>query len=150
MKSLGANFWILTFYETINIEFRRRKYNKAADKLAKAGKYIGLAKDKLSNKGEKIGKRKFNGSEIEYKRLNKKEKLHVHIFRKDPVQNEWEIWVEICGEENKGNKLKIYADDLLASKLKRRNEFIVRLKEIYSHHIKIYRTIEKLKTSNKS
>jgi len=137
-------------FARVNIEFRRRKHNKAADKLAKAGKKEGLAKDKLSNKGEKIGKRKFDGSEIKYKMLNKKEKLYVHVFRKDPVQDEWEIWVEICGEENKGNKLKIYADDLLASKLKRRNEFIIRVKEVYNHHIKIYRTIEKIKALNKT
>lgn len=137
-------------FARVNIEFRRRKQNKAADKLAKAGKKEGLAKDKLFNKGEKIGKRKFDGSEINYKLLNEKEKLYVHVFRKDPVQDEWEIWVEICGEVNKGHKLKIYADDLLASKMKRKNEFIVRIKKVYNHHIRIYRTIEKLNAPNKT
>ncbi len=137
-------------FARVDIEYRRRKQNKAADKLCKAGKKGYPAKDKLSNKGEKIGRRKFNGSEIAYKILTIKDKLYVHVFRKDPVQNEWEIWVEICGEKNKGNKLKIYADDLLASKLKRRNEFVVRIKEVHNHHIRIYRTIEKLKAPNKT
>lgn len=137
-------------FARVNIEYRRRKQNKAADKLAKAGKKGGLSKDKLSNKGEKIGKRKFNGPEIKYKVLKEKEKLYVHVFRKDPVQDEWEIWVEICGVDRKGNKLKIYTDDLLASKLKRRNEFVVRIKKVHNHHIRIYRTIEKPKAPNKT
>lgn len=132
-------------FARVTIEFRRRRQNKTADKLAKTGKKEGLAKDKLANKGEKIGKRKFNGPEIMYKILDEKDKLHVHVFRKDPVQDEWEIWVEICSEEKKGYKLKIYADDLLASKLKRRNEFVVRIRKVHNHHIRIYRTIEKPK-----
>lgn len=133
-------------FARVNIEYRRRKYNKSADKLAKAGKKEGIVIDKLANKGEKIGKRKFRGIEIKYKMLNEKEKLHIHVFRKDPVQKEWEIWVEICDEDKKGQKLKIYADDVLEAKLKRRNEFVVRIKKVYNHHIQIYRTIEKPKS----
>lgn len=131
-------------YARVAIEYRPRKENKAADKLAKAGKKDGLVTDKLSKKGEKIGKRKFDGNEILYSKLKEKDELHVHIFRKDPVQEEWEIWVEICKDENKGNKLKIYSDDILASRLQRRNEYIIRVKKVYKHHIHIFKTIKKI------
>lgn len=154
--TIKFNGWLFEGYEdaksvlmgTILEEIGEKKTIKGAVKLAKTGKKDGLAKAKLANKGEKIGKRKFNGPEIKYKILDEKDKLHVHVFRKDPVQDEWEIWVEICGEDKKGKKLKIYADDLLASKLKRRNEFVVRIRKVHNHHIRIYRTIEKPKAIN--
>jgi len=60
------------------------------------------------------------------------------------VQDEWEIWAEICKEVNEGNKLKIYADDILAKKLQRGNEYKIRIKSVFSHHVKIYRTIKKI------
>ncbi|MBA7545767.1 hypothetical protein ES705_38143 [subsurface metagenome] len=41
--------------------------------------------------------------------------------------------------------MKIYADDKFAAKLQRRNEYIVRIKSVFNHHISIYRTIKKLK-----
>jgi ribonuclease HI len=131
----------------VNIEFRPRKQNKPADKLAKKGKSEGLLIDKLAKKGEKIGKRKFEGAEIKYSKLSKDNELHINVFRKDPVQKEWEVWVEICNGLFMGSKLKIYADDRLATKLQRGNEFIVRVKNVLTHHISIYRTIKKKKQS---
>jgi len=131
-------------YANISIEYKPRKQNKIADKLAKAGKKGGIKTDKLSKKGEKIGRRKFDGSEILYSRIKENDYLHVHVFRKDPVQDEWEVWVEICDNDNKGNKLKIYTDDNLASKLQRLNEYIVRVKFVYRHHIHIFKTIKKI------
>lgn len=132
-------------FSRVNIEFRPRKKNKIADKLAKSGKKEGTATDKLSKKGEKIGMRKYEGNEIVYTKLHEKEKLQIHVFRKDPVQNEWEVWVEICVGSNLGSKLKIYTDNKLAAKLQRRNEYIVRIKSVFNHHIHIYRTIKKHK-----
>jgi ribonuclease HI len=132
-----------TSYAKVNIEWRPRKQNRKADKLAKAGKYSGMPNLKLQKKGQKIGKRKFSGPEVSYLILNPKDKLHVNIFRKDPVQDQWEIWAEICQGEMTGKKIKVYCDDLLESKLKRGNEFIVRIKDVFNYHITIYRTIEK-------
>lgn len=133
-------------YAKVNIEWRRRKENKKADKLAKAGKQIGLPNLKLKKRGEKIGKRKFSGPELNYNNLKVENKIHINIFRKDPVQDKWEVWVEICSGQNVGNKFKIYSDDLLSAKLKRGNEFIVRIKEVFRYHTTIYRTLEKPKT----
>lgn len=127
----------------INIEYRPRKQNKIADKLAKAAKKDAITNDRLSKKGEKIGKRIYDGGEIKYKVLKKGQQIKVHIFRKDPVQELWEVWCEICQGECEGQKLKIYVDDELAAKLKRRNYFIIQIKSIFDHHILIYRTIKK-------
>jgi ribonuclease HI len=131
-------------YARISIEYRPRKQNKIADKLAKAGKKDGLIIDKLAKKSQKIGRRKYDGSEIQYSKLKEKDKLQVNVFRKDPVQDEWEIWVEVTKDERMGNKLKIYADDILAKNLQRGNEYIIRIKSVYSHHIKIFKTIKKI------
>ncbi|MDP1726875.1 MAG: hypothetical protein Q8M15_08830 [Bacteroidota bacterium] len=128
----------------VNIEYRPRKQNKAADKLAKAGKKEGLVKDSLAKKGEKIGKRLFNGNEIKYTKLRAGLELHIHVFRKDPVQEQWEVWCEICEGENKGEKLKLYVDDILAAKLKRRNQFIIKIKSVYKYHIGIYKTLKNI------
>ncbi|MFC2118329.1 hypothetical protein ACFLSY_06785, partial [Bacteroidota bacterium] len=109
----------------------------------KIGKRDGIKTDKIAKKGEKIGRRKHSGQEINYKKIKEKEYLHVNIFRKDPVQDQWEIWADICREPNLGQKLKIYSDDILATKLQRGNEFDIRIKKVFNHHITIYRTIKK-------
>jgi ribonuclease HI len=132
-------------YARISIEWRRRKLNKKADKLAKAGKQIGLPNLKLKKKGEKIGKRKHSGSELKYSSLKPDDRIHINIFRKDPIQDQWEIWAEICSGENIGRKFKIYSDDALSAKLKRGNEFVIRIKKVFRFHSSIYRTIEKAK-----
>lgn len=132
-------------YARVNVQFRPRKKNKAADKLAKTGKKEGLLSEKLTKKGEKIGRRKFDGAEIKYSILKVKAELQVHVFRKDPVQDEWEVWVEIAEGENKGNKLKIYTDDKLATKFQRGNEYFVRIKNVYRFHVHVFRTIKKIR-----
>ncbi len=135
---------------TVSIEYRPRKMNKGPDRLAKAGKEAGTAIDKLSKPGEKIGRRKFDGPEIKYTILKSSQELHIHVFRKDPVQSEWEIWVEICNGDYQGCKLKIYADNALAGKLKRLNEYSIRVQSVFTHHIKIYRTFRKVKKKGES
>jgi hypothetical protein len=69
--------------------------------------------------------------------------LHLHIFRKDPVQNKWEVWGELCDGPNKGQKLKIYVDNKRVAKLKRRNEYFVKIKNVFTHHILIYKTVKR-------
>jgi ribonuclease HI len=128
----------------VHIEYKPRKQNKVADKLAKTGKKNGLPIDKLKKRGEKIGKRKFDGAEITYQSLKANTEYHINVFRKDPVQQEWEVWVEICTGELKGRKLKIYADDGLSRKLKRGNEVIIKIKSVFKHHIHIFRTIRRI------
>ncbi len=132
----------------VNIEYRPRKQNKIADRLAKAGKEEGTLNSKLWSKGDKIGKRKFDDVEINYKKLIVGNSYHIHVFKKEPVQDKWEVWVEICDGTDKGKKLKIYCNDTQAAILKRRNEFIVILKNSFRYHILIEDKIEPV--SNKA
>lgn len=125
------------------IEYHPRKQNKVADKLAKAGKQLLTTDDSISIKGLKVGKRKFDGPEINYSSLTEKQELKIHIFLKAPVNKQWEINAEIVEGVNIGKKLKIYTDDKLATKLQRRHEYNIRIKKIFVQHIQIFRTLKK-------
>jgi ribonuclease HI len=130
--------------KSVRIEYRKRKYNKEADKLSKKGRKEGLPTRKIAIEGHKIGRRVFEGGEIKYKYFNPKETITIHIFRKRPIKEQWEINAEICSEKRKGEKLRVIVDHLLQEKLQRGNVFEVRIKNIYSFHFEIYRTIKKV------
>ncbi len=141
-KKLSNSSW-----KKIRIEYRPRKQNKEADKLSKKARKEGLPNASIAIKGIKIGKRKYDGISINYSKIFVKDELHIHIFKKDPVGDEWEVNAEICSGAHIGKKLKLYCDDVLASKLKRRNEFIVRIKKVNIFHIRIYKTLKKPKNN---
>ena len=127
----------------VNIEYRSRKQNRGADKLAKAGKKEGLVNSSLKIVSDKIGRRKFDGAEIKYVALSKGINIHVNIFRKEPIQDQWEVWAELCDGDYKGQKLKFYVNDILASKINRGNQYILTVKEAFKYHIEIYKKIKK-------
>lgn len=127
----------------VRIEYRKRKFNKEADKLSKRGRNEGIASRKISIEGHKIGKRKFDGKEINYKLFLPKEKIRIHIFRKRLIKDQWEINAEICSEKKRGEKLKIITDYELQDKLQRGNEYEISIKKIYNYHIVVYSTIRK-------
>jgi ribonuclease HI len=129
----------------VSIEYRRRKENKGADKLAKAAKTDGIVIHKLEKPGEKIGRRKFDGPEIKYAVLRAGAMLHVNVFRKDPLHEGWEVWVEICDGDYKGCKLKIYSDDAVSKKLQRGNEYLIKLKAIFRFHLEIFKSLHKVR-----
>lgn len=129
----------------VRIEYRKRKYNKEADKLSKKGRNEGIASRKISIEGHKIGRRKFDGREINYKLFSSKEKIRIHIFRKRLLKDQWEINAEICSEKKQGDKLKIITDYELQEKLQRGNEYEITIKKVYSYHFEIYKTIKKFK-----
>ena len=87
----------------VRIEYRPRKLNKEADKLSKKGRNEGISSRKISIEGHKIGRRKFDGREINYKLFSPNERIRVHIFRKRLLKDQWEI----CSEKRNGDKLKI-------------------------------------------
>jgi hypothetical protein len=92
----------------------------------------------LAKKGEKIGRRRFKGGEIKYSQINAGDIFRVHIFRKDPVQEMWEVWCEITQGKLIGQKLRIYADNELTANLKRGNEFVIHIKEVKTTFIIVY------------
>jgi ribonuclease HI len=132
-------------WKTIRIEYVRRKYNKEADKLSKKGRKTGLPTRRIAIEGHKIGRRKFDGEEVRYSMFAPKDIATVHVFRKRPIKEQWEINAEICSDRMKGQKLIIITDHLLQEKLQRGNIFVIRIKKVFSHHLEIYRTIKKLK-----
>jgi hypothetical protein len=132
----------------ISIEYRRRKENKTADKLAKKGKTEGIINKSLAKNLEKIGKRKFDGGEVSYKLFKPKEFIRIHIFRKDPVHEGWEVSAEICEGSQFGKKVKIYVDDVTAEKLSRRNEYEVKVKDVNRFHLTLYKTVKKTSKNN--
>ncbi|MEO8173913.1 MAG: RNase H family protein [Sediminibacterium sp.] len=128
----------------VSIEYRKRKFNRAADKQAKKGKTEGMINTGLEKVSEKIGKRFFDGGEIPYKAYKENQELHIRIFRKDPVQDLWEVWAEICTGNHQGMKLKIYVDDGVAELLQRGNEFIVKLSNVFRYYFRIHDTVTKI------
>lgn len=132
-------------YCTVDIEYKPRKFNKEANKLSHIGKKKSLEDKSVGVKGIKQGRRKFDGEEIKYSQLKTKEEYIIHVFKKEPVSDQWEIHAEFCEGIYCGKKFKIYTDDKLERKLPRNNYYIVKIKDVFRHHITIYRTLKKLK-----
>lgn len=129
----------------LEIQYGRRKFNKVADKLAKAGKKHITIKSNIALHGIKIGKRKYDNTEIDYNLLKLKNEYNVHIYKKEPVQDQWEISAEFCEGQYLGMILKIYSDSELENKLHRHHYYKIKIKNIFNHHVNIYKTIIEVK-----
>ncbi|HQG78222.1 MAG TPA: hypothetical protein PLS58_12075 [Bacteroidales bacterium] len=134
----------LTF-KPVRIEYQRRKYNKEADKLSKRARKEGTPNKAIAIIGHKIGKRKYDGQDVIYRNLKPKETIDIHIFRKRPIKNQWQINAEITSGVALGRKIMIITDHELQERLQRGNLYCVKIKAVLTHHIEIYRTIRKLK-----
>lgn len=133
---------------SLEIKYGRRKFNRTADKLAKEGKKQAIAKENIALKGIKIGRRKYNDINVEYKSILEKQEFFVRVYKKEPVRDQWEISVEICEGKLLGKKLIIYSDSEIERKLHRQHEYKLRIKNVFSHHVTIYKGIEKIKNQN--
>lgn len=132
-------------YCNVDIKYESRKYNKAANKLSHIGKKKSLQDKSIEVKGVKQGKRKFDGDEIKYSLLKPKQQYTIHIFKKDPVSDQWEIHAEFFEGDFIGKKIKIYTDDKLERKLHRHHIYEVKIKNVFRYHIIIYRTFKEIK-----
>lgn len=129
---------------SIRIKYRRRKYNKTPDKLAKEGKKLVIVKNNIALKGAKIGKRKYNDADVEYTLLKEGEECIVHVFKKEPVRDQWEIWADICDGRYLGKKLKIYSDSEVERNLHRHHKYKIRIKKVCAYHVTIWETVEEI------
>lgn len=127
------------------IKYQPEKYNKVADKLSRAGKRKSKKRSDIALWGMKIGKRIYNGGEVNYRILTAKDKYHIRVFRKEPVRNQWEINVEICKGRLLGQKMKIYTDTAMQKKMHRWHHYFIIIKEVFNHHVTIYKNIKELK-----
>jgi len=117
---------------------------RIADKLAKKGKEQAIVKDNIAIKGIKIGRRKYDDIEVDYELLEEKKEHVVHVFKKDPIREQWEICVEICEGTFLGKKLKIYSDSEVERRLHRHHKYRIRIKNVFAHHVTIYKTIKEV------
>ena len=130
---------------SLEIQFIPRKQNRIADRLSKESKKKNIVNKTIKTHGQKIGRRKYTDGEILYNNLSEKEKLIVHIFKKEPINDQWEISAELCDGNLVGKKIKIYTDFPTEKKLHRHHIYIIKIKKIFSHHIVIYKTIKEKK-----
>jgi len=92
-------------------------------------------------KGLKIGKRLYSGLDIEYGNISPNQILIVHIFKKEPVRDEWEISADICDGEFIESKIVIYTNTIIEQKLHRHHKYQVSVSEVYRHHVRIFNDI---------
>lgn len=132
-------------YGRVEIIYLRRKLNKEADKLSKAGKK-GSGKNKiiLSKKAQKISKRLFDGEEIKYSDLNVGEYLDVRVYMKDPVQKEFEVIGEVFEGKYFGKKVRIYVSFIDELDIHRQHYYRFAIKEVYRHHIRVMSDFEEI------
>ena len=133
----------------LNIEYQPSKKTKTADKLAKLGKQYPIKKDSIAIKGTKTAKRYFDGSFIDYKQIKAKEIYIIHVYRKEPVQNEWEIFGEIMEGRFAGKKINIYTDNLLELKIHRQHIYKFKIKSVHNFHIRVYKTFTEIRRKSK-
>lgn len=126
-----------THFCTVDIEYGRSKFNKTAHNLAKIAKLEPIVRRDISIKGSKIGKRKYDDLEIEYSLLIEGEKYLLHIYKKEPVNDQWEISAEFIDGKFIGKKIKIYTDSKLEKKLHRHHEYFITLKKVNMYHVLI-------------
>jgi len=128
-------------HSSVRINYLPSKFNKAAHNLASKAKTKAIKLDSIELKGVKQGRRKFQGEEVKYSMLKEKEYYIIHIFKKDPVRDQWEISAEFYEGEFIGKKLKIYTTPEVERKLHRHHIYKLRLKKIFQHHVSIYKTL---------
>jgi len=132
-------------YAKVQIVYIKRKFNKRADKLSKRGKISELRGRKLIVEPQpKIAKRLYDGDEINYKDLSAGDELEIRIYKKDSVQKEYEISAEISDGDQFGKKIKIYVDFMLETKFHRHHFYIIMIKDVYKHHVKIRDDFEEI------
>ena len=130
---------------SVEILYVRRKHNKQADKLSKKGKKGETRNRKIiTEKNQKVCKRLFDGEEIKYKELGIGDQLEIRIYKKDPVQKEYEIIGEISDGEHFGKKIKIYVDFMQELELHRHHFYKVEIKEVCKRHVWIREDFEEV------
>lgn len=128
------------------IKYQPEKYNKVADRLARAGKRLINERNSIATWGIKVGKRIFDGGEVNYVILKARDKYHIHVFKKELVRNQWEINVEVCEGKLTGQKFKICSDALMQNRMHRHHHYFITIEKSFSHHVTIYKNIEEIKT----
>ncbi len=129
----------------ITIEYIRKNKNKRADRLAKLGKIKLPEKRSIATKGIKVAPRLFDGDFVNYQRLKIKNYLTIRIYKKETVGKRIEISAEFINGTLIGRKITLYIQQDLESRLHRQHIYKIRIKNIFTHYIEIYKTIKEIK-----
>lgn len=138
------------YYKRIDLRYSKSKYNKVAHGLAKIGKNKRLKANDISIKGIEIGKRIYDGEEVDYNNLTKGKEYCVSVFLKQSVRSQWEIVAEICEGNLLGQKVLIRTSPDVKKRIHRTNKYktykyIVKIRNIFRHHVTIYKSIIEVK-----
>jgi ribonuclease HI len=126
----------------VEITYRPRRYNIVADGLASAAKELGPARQSLAVPGTKMGRRRFRGPPVELWRLKVGQRHVVHVYRKDPVGDQWHVYAEFAEGPLKGMKLTVYADSDVEHQVHRGNFYRVTLSGVFRHHVTLAPEVE--------
>jgi ribonuclease HI len=123
---------------SVTVSYKRRKYNKVADKLAKAGK-ISVTRGRriIAMSNRRVIKRLYDGEEIEYQKISKDLRLKVRVYAWQPVGDEYEICFEICSGEFEGQIIKTSVLPAEKQGLQRGHFYLVNVDSVLKHHVKI-------------
>jgi len=123
---------------SVTVTFKRRKQNKIADKLAKAGKKTSTRGVKLIEKNKRrITRRIYDGDEVDYSKVSGGSVLEVRVYAWEPVGEEFEICFEICSGDFEGKVIKTSVNSETKLHLKRSHTYLIEADSIFKHHIGI-------------
>ncbi|KKT62677.1 MAG: hypothetical protein UW55_C0010G0026 [Candidatus Giovannonibacteria bacterium GW2011_GWA2_44_26] len=122
----------------IEIKYTREKQNKTADKLSRQGKRSGT-ESKIARKGmrAKVGKRKLSGTELKHNLLAAGDVLDVHVYHKNPVQEEYEIRAEIMDGNYTGRTIRAFVSLEQELNLHRWHFYRVKITDVTTYAIRI-------------
>lgn len=121
----------------VRIKYISRKKNKAADKLAKAGKRSPGIKH-VSRELSKIHRRLHDGDEVIYVNLKKGQALDLHIFKKTSIGcGTWEVSADIVSQKYFGRKIKLHISISLERSIHRGHSYSVVISSISKYFIEI-------------
>lgn len=125
-----------SFGGKIEIIYTREKHNKKADKLSKNAKHTLLRSSKtLPARKVKTGKRLHAGPEVDYTQLDEGDRLVIFCYLKVAVQDEHEVFFDICDGNFLGCKVRSYLKYKTESKIHRHHFYGVTVEQVKKHSI---------------
>lgn len=123
---------------SVSVTYKRRKQNKVADKLAKAGKKTTTRGRRLLEKNRRqVTKRIYEGDEVDYSSVKPELIIEVRVYAWELVGKKFEICFEVCAGDFEGGIIKAYVTPEQKSHLHRSHFYIIKIVGVFTHHIEI-------------
>ncbi|MBI2639753.1 MAG: hypothetical protein HYW90_02580 [Candidatus Sungbacteria bacterium] len=129
---------LAAFAGRVEIKYKREKRNRAADKLSREGRSRSItSRIQFQRKRRRVSRRLHDGPEVNYSILKRGDFFVVHVYAREPIKRNYDIWVEIVSGVHVGQTVKIYADADLKHELHLQHVYRIEVADIKSHHIVI-------------